>query len=139
MSDGYGNDWDGLPLFKPGAPRKEQIKDMVGFVKQKAEAYARRTDPDTSHKAARHVQGHLPSLEQEVLRSINSSGEAGQTIAEVERKTGIPIQTCSPRLAPLRRKGFIYDSGERRAGNTSRKQIVWKAKVWWICSTSQDE
>jgi len=128
VSDGYKNDWDGLPLFKPGAPRIKQIGDMVGFVKQTTEAYARRTDPNTSHEAARHVEGHLTFLEQEVFRSINSSGEAGQTIAEVERKTGIAIQTCSPRLAPLRRKGFIYDSGERRVGNTNRKQIVWKAK-----------
>ena len=122
----YGaNAFEGLPLFRAG--RDNQIEDMVGFVKQTT-AYARRTDPDTSHEAARHVEGCLPSLEQEVFRSITSSGDDGQTIAEVERKTGIPIQTCSPRLAPLRRKGFIYDSGERRLGNTNRKQIVWKAK-----------
>jgi len=53
MSDGYGNDWDGLPLFggdtppfKPGATRKEQIQDMVGFVKpscgQLAKQYRRK-------------------------------------------------------------------------------------------------
>ena len=34
MSDGYKDDWDGLPLFKPGSPRKKQIEDMVGFIEK---------------------------------------------------------------------------------------------------------
>jgi hypothetical protein len=47
---------------------------------------------------------------------------------EIESTTNIPNQTCTPRLAPLRRKGLIVDSGERRPGSTGKKQIVWKGK-----------
>ena len=116
-----------LPLFKQGATREEQVQDMVGFVED-FKAYARGSDPVTSHEAAEKIKDGLPSLEAQVLRSIKASAE-GKNICEVETDTGIPIQTCSPRLAPLRRKGLIADSGERRPGGTGRNQIVWKAQT----------
>ena len=126
MSDGYGNDWDGLPLFKPGAPRKKQIDDMVGFVKQKAEAYAKRSDPETAHIAAQYVRGKLPQLERVVLTAFRDAGGDGLTGDELSRATGIFRHTCCPRIAPLCRKGFLVDSGERRTGRSNRKQVVWK-------------
>jgi len=133
MSDGYGNDWDGLPLFggdtppfKPGATRKEQIQDMVGFVKQATEAYAKRSDPETAHIAAQYVREELPQLEQVVLTAFMDAGGDGLTGDELSRATGIFRHTCCPRIAPLCRKGFIVDSGERRTGRSNRKQVVWK-------------
>tara|TARA_Y100001963_G_C6477854_1_gene307568 strand:+ start:117 stop:515 length:399 start_codon:yes stop_codon:yes gene_type:complete len=116
-----------LPLFQQGAPREEQIQDMVDFVED-FKAYARNNDPVTSHEAAEKIQEGLPSLEAQVLKSIRASGSKGQNSYEVEIATGIPNQTCTPRLAPLRRKGLIVDSGERRPGGTGRNQIVWKAE-----------
>jgi len=78
---------------------------------QEFAAFARNTDPETSHNAANEITKDLPRYESQVLKSIKSGGLIGKTIAEVERDTGIPIQTCSPRLAPLRRKNHIIDSG----------------------------
>ena len=128
MSDGYKDDWDGLPLFKPGTPRIKQIGDMVGFVKQTTtEAYAKRNDPDTAHRAAEYVREKLPQLEQVVLSAFRQAGENGLTGDELSRATGIFRHTCCPRVAPLCRKGLLVDSGERRPGETNRKQVVWKA------------
>jgi hypothetical protein len=36
------------------------------------------------------------------------------------------VQTISPRFAPLMRKGFIYDTGERRKASSGRSQRVMK-------------
>ncbi len=104
--DGNANDFGDLPMFK---------------------AHARNSDPKTAHDAAEGVREHLPMLEGKVLEAIEATPD-GMNIYEIEQTTGIPIQTCSPRLAPLRRKGFIVDSGERRPGGTGKKQIVWKGK-----------
>jgi len=108
--DGNPNDYGDLPMFTD-------------------RAFARNSDPLTSHEAADGVTEHLPLLEGKVFKAIASNGSTGMNIHEVEASTGIPIQTCSPRLAPLRRKGFILDSGYRRPGGTGRKQIVWIAKL----------
>ena len=104
--DGNANDFGDLPMFK---------------------AHARNTDPHTSHEAAEGVRGQLPLLEGKVLEAIESS-PTGMNAWEIESTTNIPNQTCTPRLAPLRRKGLIVDSGERRPGSTGKKQIVWKGK-----------
>ncbi len=90
-------------------------------------AYARGTDPETSHQAAEGITPHLAVLESKVLKPIISSGEKGMNSYEVELATGLPNESCTPRFAPLRRKKFIFDSGMRRPGKTGRNQIVWKA------------
>lgn len=44
----------------------------------------------------------------------------GMTGKELALFTNLPLNSITPRFAPLRRKGLIKDSGERRD-----KQIVW--------------
>jgi hypothetical protein len=39
------------------------------------------------------------------------------------------VQTISPRFAPLIRKGFIEDTGEKRKASSGRSQRVMKAIV----------
>lgn len=51
----------------------------------------------------------------------------GLNAYELEQRTGLTHGTLTPRLAPLRRKGLIAESGIYRTGATNRKQIVWKA------------
>ena len=106
--DDRGPDWEGLPMF--------------------TEARAKRNDPQTSYDAAGYVEKELPNLERHVFEAIRRSGERGMTGDELARETGIFRHTCCPRLAPLKRKGFIVDSGERRKGDTNHKQIVWRAR-----------
>ena len=86
-------------------------------------ALARKTDPETSVLAAESL--NTTDLESRVLRVLSKIGEA--TASELVVATGLEWNTVSPRLAPLRRKNLIRDSGKRRKGPSGRSQIVWEA------------
>jgi hypothetical protein len=75
---------------------------------------ARANDPATS-KGKRKVNKY----EQAVLNSLRFTKE-GRTGKEIASDEEHPLNCITPRFAPLRRKGLIKDSGERRD-----KQIVW--------------
>jgi len=98
--------------MKPKQYKDDRGPDWEGLP-MFTEARAKRNDPQTSY---------------DVFEAIRRSGERGMTGDELARETGIFRHTCCPRLAPLKRKGFIVDSGERRKGDTNHKQIVWRAK-----------
>ena len=86
----------------------------------------RKTDPDTSIEAAEKVDS--AKLEQMVYEVIAKYPDG--CIAD-EVMTHFPnhgVQTISPRYAPLIRKGFIEDTGERRISNSGRPQRVMKVK-----------
>ena len=102
--DDRGPDWEGTPMFP-----------------------AKSSDPDTSFDSAHEIMGKLSYLESMVFSSIARCGEDGATAFQVQSDTGLANETCTPRLAPLRRKGLIVDSGKRRKGKSNRNQIVWRA------------
>lgn len=75
---------------------------------------ARTLDPATSkskRKASRYAEAVV------FLLGMNPNGLTGKQMAEL---SGFPLNCITPRFAPLRRKGLIKDSGNRRD-----KQIVW--------------
>jgi hypothetical protein len=76
--------------------------------------YARTNDPATS-KGKRKVNKY----EQSVLTYLSLYREDGGTGKEIAGKH-TALNCITPRFAPLRRKGLIKDSGQRRD-----KQIVW--------------
>jgi hypothetical protein len=84
----------------------------------------RNTDPDTSVSAANSVDStQLEAMVYEVIAKYPN----GCTSDEVMRH--FPhhgVQTISPRFAPLIRKGFIADTGERRKAASGRSQRVMK-------------
>jgi hypothetical protein len=75
---------------------------------------ARATDPVTS-------KGRLKfnKYEKAVLYELGL-GFGGMTGKEIAAHSENPLNCITPRFAPLRRKGLIKDSGQRRD-----KQIVW--------------
>lgn len=85
----------------------------------------RTTDPDTSVEAAHSVDStQLEAMVYEIISKYPN----GCTSDEV--MTHFPshgVQTISPRFAPLIRKGFIYDTGERRKASSGRSQRVMRA------------
>jgi len=82
---------------------------------------ARQNDPQTAKDAAKSVEAsRLQRIFLETLRRYGPS-----TAEEVSERTHILLNSISPRTAPLVKKGLIRDSGERRAGRSGRKQIVW--------------
>ena len=86
----------------------------------------RTEDPDTSHEAAQKVDtARLERMVYEVILQY-PNGVTGDEIMRHFPHHG--IQTISPRYAPLIRKGFIEDTGERRKGSSGRSQRVMRAK-----------
>ena len=90
-------------------------------------AYARATDPDTSHLSAEHVRGELATKLEAIVLSALREHPNGLTNHGLVRVTGVVWNTITPRIASLKRKSLVYDSGERREGPTNRTCIVWKA------------
>lgn len=102
-------------------------------VNEHAKAYVRRTDPDTSHAAARSVDSEVARLHQIVINAINAHGDNGANCSQICDHTGLPWNTISPRLAPLRVANLIAAKTkdgevEKRPGPSGRKQIVWIVK-----------
>lgn len=85
---------------------------------------ARRRDPDTAKKAAGSVE--VTDLEGRVVQALKLC-RAGMTTHELARILKLELVTVSPRMRPLAEKGLVYDSRERRRGESGRSSIVWKA------------
>lgn len=85
---------------------------------------ARNTDPDTSHQAAVVVDtSKLEALVYEVIAKYPE----GCIADDVERELAyLRSHSITPRFAPLIRKGFIYDTGERRRAASGRNQRIVK-------------
>lgn len=86
-------------------------------------ALFRKTDPDTSKQAAESLP--VGALEKLVYSTIKHS-DNGMTTDEIEKVTRLRAGSITPRIAPLIRKGYIYDTGERRKASSGRYQRVLK-------------
>lgn len=99
---------------------KDDQGDLFG------EAWARGSDPETSHDAADEVRGpDANKMERQVWEALISHPN-GLTMHGICAVTGLPWNTASPRIRPLVRKGLALDSGERREGPYGKACIVWK-------------
>ena len=81
----------------------------------------RKDDPDTSKEAAQLDVSKLEGRVYELLRFKHLTTE------ELAFSLNKPLQSITPRIAPLRRKGMIYDTGIRKRGEAGRPRIVWAA------------
>lgn len=81
---------------------------------------------DTSIEAAESID--VSRLEQMILEDIELAGVWGMTqddLLAMHPRHSYSSVTARP--AALKRKGLIYDSGERRLGKSGRRQAVLKA------------
>jgi predicted ArsR family transcriptional regulator len=78
---------------------------------------------DTSIMAARMVAPHLTKRRVTVLLTLV---KAKLTVDEVEQQTGLPHQTCGPRMGELEDYGFVVDTGWRRLTRHGKPAIVWQ-------------
>lgn len=89
---------------------------------------ARATDPDTSKEAAKTI--NTTGLKQIVYRAIHSFCSAGcisdDVVSKVRREHNgtLAYSSITGRFTELLADGSIYDTGERREGNSGRKQRV---------------
>lgn len=90
-------------------------------------ALFRKTDPDTSKEAAKTVD--VRNLEKLVYDAIKAAPD-GLTAEEIfQALPGIRLNSVTPRIAPLIKKGYIYDTGERRRSSSGRSQRVLKVAM----------
>lgn len=87
-------------------------------------AFARCTDPVTSHRAAATVD--TSALEDIVLGYLRER-LGGATSYEIASVLRMSLVTVSPRLRPLVKKGLVVDSGRKECGESGRSRIVWVA------------
>jgi hypothetical protein len=91
----------------------------------------RADDPDTSVDAAFGVDS--ASLERAVYHAILSFGPAGCTSDQVRALPqfhGKPYSSVTARYKALLEKKYIFDTGERRKGNSGKSQRVMAATTF---------
>lgn len=95
------------------------------------EAHARHRDPDTSHEAAESISPRLRQLQALVL-DFAASQPDGFTDVDLNQHFDTHASTYRTRRSELVEKGFIRDSGERRAygeNGTGRRHVIWQITV----------
>ena len=108
-----------------------RMKDLFGD--EPFEAYARHSDPDTSHDAAAALEGKKVSrLEAVALSATQSCGPRGMINDELVEITGIDWKTITPRMRPLERKGWVWRKTDMftgkfqtRPGKSGHQQDIW--------------
>jgi len=108
------------------------MNDIFNNMKQSIERFfgsepktmVRTTDPDTSMNAAEKVDS--TKLEQQVYEVIAKYPDGCISEQVMTHFPNHGVQTISPRFAPLIRKGFIEDTGERRKSSLGHSQRVMK-------------
>jgi len=87
----------------------------------KEEAFARNSDPWTSHEAADFMEDHVAGLKADIL-----------VVLKEQQMTTVEIATClhkmpwsiSPRMLPLEKKGHVQRFGTKR-NPSGRRAIIW--------------
>jgi hypothetical protein len=83
---------------------------------------ARHTDPQTSHEAAHAIDASR--LELIILEEIKKAAN-GLTAEELgDRLPGIALNSITPRIAQMTRKGFIWAAGVRRARSGRNQRVL---------------
>lgn len=98
--------------------------------------YARKTDPGTSHLAARSVQNISPT--QQAILGLLREGMNDESLINVYtalvRVGSAPAASESgirSRRAELVKQGLVVDTGERSKMTTGRLATVWKSTDEW--------
>ncbi|MDH4042363.1 MAG: hypothetical protein OEV88_17080 [Gammaproteobacteria bacterium] len=87
---------------------------------------ARRTDPDTSHIAARISSLRKGKTDTAILEFLAARGPYGATSLEFAEETGRKHNNISPRFKPLARAGLISPTARRRINpETKCGSVVW--------------
>ena len=95
----------------------------------------RRTVSDTSREAVESID--VTRLEQMILEDIELSGVYGMTQDDLIRMhPGYSYSSITARPASLKKKGLIFDSGDRLQGRSGRNQAVLKAAKFQTLDTN---
>ncbi len=117
-----------LPLFAKA--KVDKVDEVVGMIDKALfeEPKTGNNHPETSRQAAEVAGRTAKTLRAAVYRFIDSTGVNGATANEVHLHFNLDKNSTSPRITELKQKGFIVDSGTRRASEGCGKSIVWRAQ-----------
>jgi hypothetical protein len=98
-----------------------RMKDLFGD--EPFEAYARGSDPQTSHDAAASLdEDTLANMEALALQATRSCGERGMINDDLVRLTRLPWESITPRMAQLQEKGFVRTKIDPTTGKVMKRQ-----------------
>jgi DNA-binding transcriptional ArsR family regulator len=87
---------------------------------------ARRTDPATSHVAAKRATVNAGTNRALALRLLREAPD-GLTDFELAERAGLQQTSIGKRRGELRDQGLVCDSGRRRPAPSGSPAIVWEA------------
>ena len=92
----------------------------------RAHARARRTDPQSSHAAAFHVEQSGKAGKQRIQAGAAVLAHPGCTSAELADRTGLDRYMLARRLPELRDDGLVRQSGSKHLCRmTGRLAVTW--------------
>jgi hypothetical protein len=89
-------------------------------------AFARHSDPSTSHQAAFEFDAQVTAIEQRILAELRGLGRNGMTSHALAAVLCLELVTVSPRMKPLVTKNLVRDSGRRSESPSGRQRIIWE-------------
>lgn len=89
---------------------------------------ARRSDPETSHQAARRVTSRAATHRQIALDALIDAGEHGLTDFELAHKVGIQQTSIGVRRHELEDRGLVVWAGTYRPSPSGSPARVWKVR-----------
>ena len=85
---------------------------------------ARTTDPETSHAAARKITGGVEAAIRDEFATIDIGNLTDDELCD--RMRGWHPPTVKSARSRLAKKGWLEDSGVRRASDTGSTMICWR-------------
>lgn len=78
----------------------------------------------TSQEAADSIDARAPMLRRRVLDILSTARHTADEVAAIMSES---VLTIRPRVSELKRMGLVEDTGARRANESGRNAIVWRA------------
>lgn len=105
---------------------REDFDRSSPFGDEAYKAYARHTDPETSHAAAAGISASLTSIQRQVMKWARERGRPFHDL-QLQEAMGDHGSTFRTRRREPVKKGLICDTGARIIPeNRKRSFIVWK-------------
>ena len=102
-----------------------QADMFADLVQRYARAPARKSDPATSHAAARKADEFKGDHHARILAALKAIGPAGKD--RIGKRIGLSGVAVARRLIEMQRDGLARPTGDTEPSETGRAERVWEA------------
>lgn len=88
---------------------------------------ARKSDPETSHRAAKDATPRANTHRARALAALRDAGPNGLTDFELAERTGVPQTSIGVRRKELADAGYVEPAGTTRPAPSGSAAMVWRA------------